>query len=98
MTATSLLAHQIERDGDLRQALKLKLELLQAQPQETWFMVDAAETHATLRENDAAQKLILEAEKLLPQKVETESEKEDVERVRARIARIRERMAKPPEP
>jgi thioredoxin-related protein len=90
--ATSMLAHQLQRDGDQRAALKFKRELLQAEPKNPWFLVDVAESQIALDEMAAARALIDDAEKALPTNLKRESEMEQDHRIRAWIARLRDRI------
>jgi hypothetical protein len=93
--ATRLLAVQLQWERDYREALKLQRELLQVVPENSSIMLDAAESHLALHENEVARTLIRDAEQALPANPERQVDKNYEQRIRARIAGLRDRLAKP---
>lgn len=91
MTATALLAFQLQREGDHREALALLSEHIEARP-DPWVMLDAVKSHVTLGEHDAARQLLDEAEKRVPAEPARPSDKQHHERTLKRIAELRSQL------
>ena len=91
LTATALLARQLQREGDHREALALLSEFLEVQP-DPWIMLDAVESHIALGEHNAARELLEKAERLVPSEPERPSDSKHHSRTRDRIADLRSQL------
>jgi Thioredoxin-like len=94
LLATMLLAVELGKDGDARQALQLQREFIAAEPGNLRIKLQAAESLVTLGDKDSARQMIRDAEEGLPKNPVRQSDKDFEKALRARIARIQDRMAK----
>lgn len=103
-TATSLLAYKLRAQTKHREAIVLIHELLDMDKNKSpksdlaWTMVDAAESHVALGENEKAAVLIHEAEAAIEptRKSERKMEKDVAARIQKRIDGLREQMTAMP--